>query len=162
MSRYGYVENNVVVEVYGSLPRAWRNYSNFNLCNPETLPTIGWYEVLDEANPPSVDVTTHKISEYYTFNGTNIVQNFLVEPLEPEDQAQAKVLFLAQLRDVRNNRLSMSDWTQTIDILEVKGQTWVNDWKTYRAALRNLPGGYATDSTLSLNDVAWPTEPSSV
>jgi hypothetical protein len=160
--RYGYVENNAVVEIYGSLPRSWRNYSNFNLIDVAVLPSIGWYEVVDDPNPPSVDVTTHRIDEYYTFNGTNIAQSFVVSPLAPEDQAQAKVLFLAQLRDVRNSKLRDSDWTQTIDILEVKGQTWVNAWKTYRAALRNLPGSYESDGTLSLNDVTWPTEPSSV
>lgn len=162
MYRYGYVENGAVVELYGSLPRAWRNYSNFNLCDPEILPTIGWYEVVEDPNPPSVDVTTHKISEFYSFDGAKIVQSFVVESLDPEDQAAAKALFLAQLRDVRNNKLMMSDWTQTLDILEVKGQTWVDAWKTYRAALRNLPGSYETDGTLSINDVAWPVEPSSV
>ena len=57
---------------------------------------------------------------------------------------------LNQLRDVRNQILAKSDWTQNRDV------TLSNDadWKTYRQALRDITKDYK-----SLDDVKWPEKP---
>ena len=57
---------------------------------------------------------------------------------------------LNQLRDVRNQILAKSDWTQNRDV------TLSNDadWKTYRQALRDITKTYKT-----LEDVKWPEKP---
>ena len=57
---------------------------------------------------------------------------------------------LNQLRDVRNQILAKSDWTQNRDV------TLSNDadWKTYRQALRDITKDYK-----SLEDVKWPEKP---
>ena len=57
---------------------------------------------------------------------------------------------LNQVREVRNQKLAETDWTQSRDI------TLSNyaDWKTYRQALRDI-----TDSATSLDDVTWPEKP---
>lgn len=54
------------------------------------------------------------------------------------------------LRDVRNQILAQSDWTQNRDV------TLSNDadWKTYRQALRDITKTYKT-----LEDVKWPEKP---
>ena len=54
------------------------------------------------------------------------------------------------LRDVRNQILAQSDWTQSRDV------TLSNDadWKTYRQALRDITKDYK-----SLDDVKWPEKP---
>ena len=54
------------------------------------------------------------------------------------------------LRDVRNQILAQSDWTQSRDV------TLSNDadWKTYRQALRDITKTYKT-----LEDVKWPEKP---
>ncbi len=54
------------------------------------------------------------------------------------------------LRDVRNQILAQSDWTQSRDV------TLSNDadWKTYRQALRDITKEYK-----SLEDVKWPEKP---
>ena len=59
---------------------------------------------------------------------------------------------LNQLRDVRNQILAKSDWTQNRDV------TLSNDadWKTYRQSLRDITKTYKT-----LDTVKWPTEPTS-
>tara|TARA_B100000886_G_C20285622_1_gene433177 strand:- start:15 stop:419 length:405 start_codon:yes stop_codon:yes gene_type:complete len=59
---------------------------------------------------------------------------------------------LKELREVRNNILSESDWTQNRDV------TLSNDadWKTYRQELRDITKTYK-----SLDTVKWPTEPTS-
>ena len=58
---------------------------------------------------------------------------------------------LRLLRVERNNKLTLSDWTQSRDV------TLSNDadWKTYRQALRDITKTYKT-----LDDVKWPEEPS--
>ena len=56
------------------------------------------------------------------------------------------------LRIKRNQLLAETDWTQNRDV------TLSNDadWKTYRQALRDITKTYKT-----LDDVKWPTEPTS-
>ena len=57
---------------------------------------------------------------------------------------------LNDLRQVRDQKLAESDWTQNRDV------TLSNDadWKTYRQALRDI-----TKSATSLDDVTWPEKP---
>ena len=57
---------------------------------------------------------------------------------------------LRLLRVERNNKLTLSDWTQNRDV------TLSNDadWKTYRQALRDITKDYK-----SIQDVKWPEKP---
>ena len=57
---------------------------------------------------------------------------------------------LKDLREVRNQKLIQTDWTQSRDV------TLSNDadWKTYRQALRDITKDYK-----SLEDVKWPEKP---
>ena len=59
---------------------------------------------------------------------------------------------LNQVREVRDQKLAETDWTQNRDV------TLSNDadWKTYRQALRDITKTYTT-----LDTVKWPTEPTS-
>ena len=54
------------------------------------------------------------------------------------------------LREERNMRIATSDWMANSDV------TMSDEWRTYRQALRDI-----TNSATSLDDVTWPTEPSS-
>ena len=78
----------------------------------------------------------------------------LTEPTTEEIQAKYDELVAAEplnlVREVRNQKLAETDWTQSRDI------TLSNDadWKTYRQALRDI-----TDSATSLDDVTWPEKP---
>ena len=57
---------------------------------------------------------------------------------------------LNDLRQVRDQKLAETDWTQNRDV------TLSNDadWKTYRQALRDITKDYK-----SLDDVKWPEKP---
>jgi hypothetical protein len=59
------------------------------------------------------------------------------------------------IRNIRNDMLSASDWTQTIDcpLTDAKKA----EWATYRQALRDLPSSH--ESTTNINDVVFPTQP---
>jgi len=62
---------------------------------------------------------------------------------------------MQRLREKRDARLKMSDWTQMSDspLSESKKQ----EWATYRQQLRDLPVSYTDDNEWS--DIVWPTKP---
>ena len=78
----------------------------------------------------------------------------LTEPTTEEIQAKYDELVAAEplnlVREVRNQKLAETDWTQSRDI------TLSNDadWKTYRQSLRDITKTYKT-----LEDVKWPEKP---
>ena len=62
-------------------------------------------------------------------------------------------------RQVRNNKLFKSDWTQTIDSPLTESKK--TEWATYRQALRDLPSTTkpSLDENGQLTNVDWPDEP---
>ena len=67
-----------------------------------------------------------------------------------EDLIRVENEKIVKLREVRNQLLAETDWTQNRDV------TLANDadWQTYRQALRDI-----TDTYTSLDDVVWPEKP---
>ena len=73
---------------------------------------------------------------------------------------------IKQLREMRDNLLAESDWTQSRDV------TLSNDadWKKYRQALRDLPSTAssefanqvitATSAPVDMSSITFPTKPS--
>ena len=60
---------------------------------------------------------------------------------------------MEDLRAMRNQMLTDTDWTQGADSPLTDSQK--TSWATYRQSLRDI-----TDSATSLDDVTWPTKPS--
>lgn len=60
---------------------------------------------------------------------------------------------LAWILQERNVRLTASDWTQLPDVIALHDETWVNNWKVYRQALRDLP------DTLDIDNPVYPVPP---
>ena len=56
----------------------------------------------------------------------------------------------------RNNKLYLSDWTQMADAPLTTEQK--AEWATYRQALRDLPSTITGEEN-SLEDITWPTQP---
>jgi len=59
---------------------------------------------------------------------------------------------MADLRAMRNQMLTDTDWTQGADSPLTDSQK--TSWATYRQSLRDI-----TDTYSSLDDVVWPTKP---
>lgn len=66
------------------------------------------------------------------------------------------IVTLDFLRDMRNDLLQESDWTQMPD--SPLSDTKKTEWATYRQALRNLPSNYSNSDAVT--DIVWPTQPS--
>jgi len=71
------------------------------------------------------------------------------DALEQQAPAQLLVLQSAQVREERDALLAACDWMACSDV------TMSTEWRTYRAALRDVPAqaGFPTS-------VTWPSEPS--
>jgi hypothetical protein len=46
------------------------------------------------------------------------------------------------LRNRRDSYLNASDWSMTVDLIELKGQQWKNKWSAYRQSLRDITQEY--------------------
>lgn len=71
------------------------------------------------------------------------------------DQLSVLKTTMQYLRDKRNQKLLISDWTQMPDspLTESKKQ----EWATYRQQLRDLPESYTDDNDIA--DIIFPSKP---
>ena len=109
-----------------------------------------------------------KPTSEYTWSGFDYANlNWIssdTKPTESEIDTEVTRLTNAEpmklLREVRDRKLTVCDWTQSRDL------TLSNDdaWKTYRQALRDLPSSASptldSDGNLDMSSVTFPTEPS--
>ena len=161
MAEYVYVENNQIAEYHGDLPQNWRNISGLRLLKDDldALLNLGWYPVTKVS--VAFDSETQRITGYnYEIQDRYVTETPVVEAI-PSDQIptfeQKKFNFLSELRGERNQRLQACDWTQLTD--SVLGEPVLEQWRTYRQDLRDLPNVYASDNTLTMTAVQWPVSP---
>lgn len=158
MAKWAYVENDVVVEQHEFLPQNWRNISNFFVLEdePDILRSHGWYPVINISEPMIDNIRQRYGETKYTFEPEqNIVtQKTEIENLEfneTEYFQQQRESFMGYLRRTRNELLSGCDWTQAIDIQEIKSAEWKQSWKDYRQQLRDFPEYYNTNYPNEIN-----------
>ena len=97
------------------------------------------------------DALTQKMVPAAPYDDGEFVSVVQVESLSAEEIQAAKDSAMAQLRGIRNQLLSQSDWTQIPDCTIPKKA----DWATYRQALRDFPAT-VEDARLSVD---WPKNP---
>ena len=166
MANWAYVEDGIIKETHYSLPQSWRNISNFFALEnePEILKSYGWVRVIDETEPHDptrvlIDETTYTID--YA-RDVVIQKTFFTIKSEPNTNIR-KEIFIATLRTLRNNKLAESDWSQLIDIQQLKSEEWKQAWFNYRQFLRDLPEvymNYPYESVVDIEEVVWPEQPS--
>lgn len=166
MANWAYVENDQVEELHEVLPESWRNISNLYASENDlaTLKFLGWYPVT--ITTPDIDNNTQGYGDTtYVFDGGNsiVIQNTVIVDLPAVSSAdlfaQQRAGFMQNLRSKRDSLLSKSDWSQTVDIVQVKGSQWAQAWATYRQALRDLPGTYTVpplDTVVDSSKIIWP------
>lgn len=132
-----------------------------------TLPSGNFIEVADGAidgdagkyfvrlpNGP-FDPSTPSLQELPSEIHPQAVFNYTTKEWQVTDGVKNEVA-LSQVRNIRNELLAASDWTQSPDSpLTAAKKT---EWATYRTQLRNITTTYA--SVLDANNVTWPTAPS--
>lgn len=89
-------------------------------------------------------------------NATTDELSFKVAEGETYQEGRISVVDVqAEIRQMRDNLLSASDWTQFADVplTSEQKQNWIN----YRQQLRDLPGTY--QDAQSLDEIQWPQAP---
>lgn len=99
-------------------------------------------------DPPQCEYTKNPVSTIALI-GDKWVQQWTLIDASEEEQAERLRNQEDGVRDMRNKKLSESDWTQVADATVDQAA-----WATYRQALRDIPGqeGFPWD-------VTWPTQP---
>ncbi len=105
--------------------------NNPNISFPARIPaaTLAEYDVYEvtATQQPSYDSDTHIATQAVELVDGVWVQVWVVKPL-PQEQAEANI------RLIRGNKLTESDWTQVADAPVDK-----HAWAKYRQALRDVP-----------------------
>jgi hypothetical protein len=162
MANFVHIENGSITEYHDKIPKNWKNISGLDLMTPEQQLSLGWYPVTNLSDAHNSD--THYIAGYtYDIFADHVVQTTQIVAYTTEELAQRVEQrtenVMAALREERNRLLDESDWTQILDIAELKGEPWRIEWKVYRQELRNLPAVYEGTNLNNLSSVIWPTKP---
>ena len=144
---YILIENNTVKGYPTTLPQNWKDVSNFYLLDQEKLRQYGWFPVrVVPANKSENDVVTGQRFEIGT---TEVVQYEEIRQKTNEEIQTETNIRRENIRVQRDRLLLECDWTQLADV----NLTNINEWKTYRQALRDI----TTQS--DPKNVVWPTKP---
>lgn len=144
---YILIENNTVKGYPTTLPQNWKDVSNFYLLDQEKLRQYGWFPVrVVPANKSENDVVTGQRFEIGT---TEVVQYEEIRQKTNEEIQTETNIRWENIRVQRDRLLLECDWTQLADV----NLTNINEWKTYRQALRDI----TTQS--DPKNVVWPTKP---
>lgn len=165
MAEWAVVENNEVIEVYDILPKNWRGISGLRLSvdNIQFLNSIGWFKVIKQHE--EFDSNIFQIEKYeYFFENNSVVEKLklaekeYVIPSENDLQIN-KSIILKEIRNIRNDLLQKSDWTQILDVQRVLSEEDKLNVSIYRQKLRDMPNEYMNKEIYDYNDVVWPDTP---
>jgi len=116
------------------------------------LEEFGVYKVELKDSGYDNDDTKDVVEVTPTLSGSVYVQNWTESDASSEDIETRKNEKWEEVRDIRDNLLAQSDWTQFQDS-PITGSA-LTDWQTYRQGLRDIT---TQDNPYSLT---WPTKPS--
>jgi len=160
MTTYAHIENGVITGRYDTLPKNWRNISNFYTLENETdyLHSLGWRTIVKDTSP--FNETTHRLGEatYAIVNDEVIetIPQYELTPAVVDTMAlhNAAMVYLRQQRDVL---LKETDFSQLADVVSLNGTEVTQAYIVYRQALRDLPDTYENNSNFI--DVNYATFP---
>lgn len=153
---YAHILNNSIVQVMESLPKNWRNTSNFDCLSDEQVADLSWagypdrFLVVVQTPQPQYNTSTQRLESDYEFDGESVSVVWTIKSIAAaEIQTQQENSTIRKWEDIRAERdslLAACDWTQLRDcrLSEEK----IEEWTEYRQALRDLPQTYDTPDEL--------------
>lgn len=109
------------------------------------------YVVVHPSDYPEIDHTKNVVEGQPVKNGSTWMQNWVVSDASADEIADRVAAQWKTIRNLRNIKLSKSDWTQLADApLTADEKT---EWAEYRQALRDI-----TNQSDPFN-IVWPNEP---
>jgi len=159
MTNYAHVENGSIQKLYDVVPTAWRNVSGLDRLSEEDLVSLGWYKIVK--NRPGYDSATQRVEYSYDYDSATdtVIETSTVVDIVPPSIEEARPAFLRFLREVRNEKLAETDFTQLADVVARSAPETNQAWSDYRQALRDLPQRYSTEDVINIERVEWPSKP---
>ena len=123
---------------------------------PENIHAVQWYDTWGEVEYTD-DSPNERIEELGIYQQAVIDFNNELKRIEDEQKAQEEAIeasrdYWEELRFLRNQKLTQSDWTQVSDAPFTEEQKV--SWQSYRQALRDLP-----ENTEDPKNPVWPVAP---
>ena len=123
---------------------------------PENIHAVQWYNTWGEVEYTD-DSPNERIEELGIYQQAVIDFNNELKRIEDEQKAQEEAIeasrdYWEELRSLRNQKLTQSDWTQVSDAPFTEEQKI--SWQSYRQALRDLP-----ENTEDPKNPVWPVAP---
>lgn len=165
MANWALLENNEIKELHDILPKSWKNVSGLRLAENDIdfLNHLGWYKVIKVHE--NYDNSEYQVEKYnYEIKDSVVIETL---QLKQREQIPSKIIvevsfeykkniFLQELRQERNRRISESDWTQLNDVQLLFDEDTREKWKIYRQKLRDITLNYIGNDIISLDSVQWP------
>ena len=149
---YILVENGEVIGYPTSLPKNWKDVSNFYLLEDERLLSYGWFPVrVVPATKGENDIVT---GNTFVIEGDEVVQYEQVRPKTQSEIDEETNQLWEGIRYERQTLLLESDWTQLGDVNLTAEKKL--EWQTYRQELRDIT------KQPDPKNISWPIKPSSV
>lgn len=172
------VFNGQIVRIHSSLPKVWKNISNFHLLSHDRLKDLSWcgdagrkFLPVEETAQPEFNHDTQRATSSYVIDldAEKVIRMWTIDNFTEEEIASMQeynATMLAQaieeqwraIRENRNQLLTQSDWTVMTDspLSTEQREAWV----VYRQQLRDLPQQFSTPDAVVFPDP--PTETSGV
>ena len=149
---YVLIENGNLTDGPRALPMNWRNISGLKFLPEDEIFSLGWKR--HRFVPYEGDMTTKVVIDSITeITDTEYIEHQQVREKTQEEKNSEDESLWFNVRSVRNQLLTESDWTQLYDSpLSVEKKT---EWATYRQDLRSIPQDFPNP-----HSVVWPTPPS--
>ncbi|CAB4132889.1 Phage tail assembly chaperone protein [uncultured Caudovirales phage] len=144
MAQYAVIENGLITEIYDNIPLNWKNVSGFNLLSDTERQNFGFFPITQPTtiyNPIRHNLISNEIE--LDENDLPFVNQILEDKMSDAEYNTYLVNeSLSILRNRRDSYLNASDWTMATDLVDLYGEEWVNNWKTYRQQLRDFTDTY--------------------
>lgn len=160
MSLYCLVINNVVMSDANGLPGSYKNISNFYFLTAQQVVDLSWAGYVGEGFWPALfneqpDYNINqKLERAFTLNLENktVTISFNIVELTPGEYQQRVDSLEAQIRNIRDQYLRLTDFTQLSDA-PISAQA-KSDYVTFREHLRNI-----LDNVTDPTTIVWPPIP---
>lgn len=124
--------------------------------SPETAEQENWFPVIFLNMPHQVEPQCNKITQLIEmqmqFDGTQVKVTHIVVNKFANQIDATRQLLLYSIRDERDKKLLLTDWTQLPNAYGLTDSKKV-EWENYRQQLRDFP------NTVNLENIIWPIPP---
>ena len=142
--KYAIMNSGVFVsEASGNTAWSPKHFQTAESLSDEERAKFNLYEIVE--NQGTLTAAQKWGDPTYEINGTQVTRTWVVVDKTTEELAAEVDDLAAGIRDIRNNRIALTDWMGLSD------NTMTSEWAAYRQALRDIPSQEGFPHT-----VVWP------